>query len=226
MSNVIKLLAVISILFPSLSSLSSTEEVTVDRTRLVVIKGVIQTSLFKEANKMISLTKSSGKNNGKAKDEAKKPIYILINSPGGLVSGAHNFRLAMQMVKYRGVKIKCVVPFLVASMAFDILLECDERYVFRSTRLLFHPVRENFSFQFLNAKDLSSSSARLARADREIKDRILKYTGMSKEILDKTFYAEKWWSPAELSAHVKEDFLRVVTDVKGIDDLLFTEGKK
>lgn len=69
------------------------------------------------------------------------PIDIVINSPGGDVLTGFVFINVMEELKARGTPLRCFVPTIAASMAFQILVHCSERHVLDRAFLLWHRVR-------------------------------------------------------------------------------------
>lgn len=69
------------------------------------------------------------------------PVNVIIDSPGGSVFAGTLFINQMEAVRKRGTPVRCFVTGMAASMAFSILLHCDERYALNNTYLLWHPVR-------------------------------------------------------------------------------------
>lgn len=98
--------------------------------RTVYVAGSIDGSSLSVARKIERLSAASDKD-----------INIFINSPGGVVIVGLQIIQAMDIARTRGVKIKCSVGVLAASMAFQLLPHCDERYAMRHSMLLFHPAR-------------------------------------------------------------------------------------
>jgi ATP-dependent Clp protease protease subunit len=73
--------------------------------------------------------------------ESNDPILIYINSPGGQVFAGLQFINSMRFAKAKGIELKCYVTGMAASMAFQFLAECTERYALAYSLLLWHPVR-------------------------------------------------------------------------------------
>lgn len=73
----------------------------------------------------------------------KRPLEInmVISSPGGSVTAGFLFLDRMKAVQKKGTVIKCYVAELAASMAFQILLQCDERVALETSFLLWHRAR-------------------------------------------------------------------------------------
>lgn len=135
---------------------------TVDVGRSVVIGGVIQNgNIMHIGGQMIDWAKQS-----------KDPIDLIISSPGGDVVTGFLFINQMEAVKAEGVKIRCFVPTMAASMAFQIFVHCDERYALSKAFLLWHRVRVSLGGGLLSggstvtapmAKDLYLDMSRLDR---------------------------------------------------------------
>lgn len=94
-----------------------------------VIEGVINNNLGAVTNKMLSF------------DPAKGSFDLVISSPGGSVMTGSQFINQMEAVKGRGVNIRCFVVDMAASMAFSILVHCNERYTLTHAFLLWHRAR-------------------------------------------------------------------------------------
>lgn len=69
------------------------------------------------------------------------PVDIVINSPGGDVITGFLFINQMEEAKANGLYIRCIVKDIAASMAFGILVHCDERHVLANSFLLWHRAR-------------------------------------------------------------------------------------
>lgn len=74
-------------------------------------------------------------------EKGKGTVDLIISSPGGSVAVGSLIIDRMEQMKQRGVVFRCVVRDLAASMAFQILLHCNERYATPKSFLLWHPVR-------------------------------------------------------------------------------------
>jgi ATP-dependent protease ClpP protease subunit len=69
------------------------------------------------------------------------PVTLIIDSPGGEVQAGLRFINLMVAAQKKGVRFDCVVHHLAASMAFQILTQCDNRLTHDSSMLLWHSVR-------------------------------------------------------------------------------------
>lgn len=77
----------------------------------------------------------------KLASKSDDPVDFIVNSPGGDVITGFLFINRMDALRAKGVAIRCWVPEMAASMAFQILLHCDERYALSKSFLLWHRVR-------------------------------------------------------------------------------------
>lgn len=93
-----------------------------------------------------------------------KQIDIILASPGGDVITGSLLIDKMEQLKLQGVNIRCVVRDVAASMAFQMLLHCSERYATPHSFLLWHPVRI-FMQGVLTADMAEILSYQLASAD-------------------------------------------------------------
>lgn len=101
-------------------------EALVLNDRLVRLEGSININSAREVKKqMLNLYM----------DDDKKPIYLLINSPGGSVMAGRSIIDVMTMIK---TPIHCQVVGMSASMAALITMHCDKKFMTPSSFLLFH----------------------------------------------------------------------------------------
>lgn len=116
-------------------------------------------------------------------EQAPKEIKIIIDSPGGSVYTGFKFIAQMKALQAQGTVIKCYVPGLAASMAFHILVHCDERTVLQESALLWHRARVFVMFGAFTAP----VSAALARDLQLIDDHIIRdvRAGLSRDMDDK-----------------------------------------
>jgi ATP-dependent Clp protease, protease subunit len=98
----------------------------IDSTRAVVLKGVVQ-----EAN--ITAIKTSLISFKEA--DPKKPVYIIINSPGGNV--IDGFEL-ITLIKSIGIPTYCAIESEAFSMAAILSQYCTKTYIHKYGALMFH----------------------------------------------------------------------------------------
>lgn len=131
---------------------------SIDQEDAMVIEGVIQGNNLAAIEKAL-LDKKEGK------------VDLVINSPGGSVGTGFRFVSVMEDAKSRGLRLKCYVGTMAASMAFQILLHCNERYVLDRSLLLWHRARimmGGFGGSPMTAPQLEVLSSSLARMDEVI----------------------------------------------------------
>lgn len=118
------------LLLGAISTAAPTPEVTPDRTVLVddIIGGA---EIIAKGAEVLGL----------ARENATSPINLIIASPGGDIFTGSIFIAYIEAARTYGTPIRCYVPTLAASMAFQILLHCDERVALPSARLLWHEAR-------------------------------------------------------------------------------------
>jgi ATP-dependent protease ClpP protease subunit len=115
-----------------------------------------------------------------AKDASKGPIDIVIDSPGGSVFTGFQFVNAMEEVKGKGITLRCFVSGVAASMAFQILVHCNERYALSRSFLLWHGVRTEMRDPITSAA-AAALHADLASIDKVIMKELNDSLGLSKE---------------------------------------------
>lgn len=199
------LVAVISALFLSSAAYSFTLEV--DKTRLIRIVKEVSGDIVADASRLVSMA-----------EESDKPIYVLVNSPGGSVAAGEVFIRAINIAKHRGIEVKCISTVYAASMGFNILGNCSSVYTFKNTGLLYHPVRVGL-LGIYKAKDLELLAKELQAIDEGLLKFLDNLLGMDKDLLYETYYQEKWWTAGELVKYIKPGWLYVINDIKGLDDL-------
>lgn len=105
---------------------------TVDPQRVVRIVGPIMGDMLPEIVPQIW---------GLATDGSGGPVDVLIDSPGGDVETGFLLLNIFDSVRGAGVILRCFVPSMAASMAFQLLVHCDERHTLDHSLLLWHRVR-------------------------------------------------------------------------------------
>lgn len=68
-------------------------------------------------------------------------LDIIISSPGGSVTAGFIFIDRLKALQSRGTNVRCFVADVAASMAFQIYLQCNERYALNTSFLLWHRAR-------------------------------------------------------------------------------------
>lgn len=76
-----------------------------------------------------------------AQQSVPENLDIVISSPGGSVTAGFLFLDRLSALKQRGTKVNCYVAEVAASMAFQILTQCDTRTSLETSFLLWHRAR-------------------------------------------------------------------------------------
>lgn len=129
----------------------STIELVPERT--ILLAGAITGSIYDPMMKSFDTLAVTG-----------DTIDMIISSPGGEVVVGSLIIDRMEQLKNEGVKFRCVVRDVAASMAFQILLHCNERYATPHSFLLWHPVRI-FMRDIVTAAVAQTLATQLAAAD-------------------------------------------------------------
>jgi ATP-dependent protease ClpP protease subunit len=150
--------------------------------------------------------------------ESKKPINIIINSPGGSVAAGMQIVQAISIAKSRGVTVRCAVTVLAASMAFTVLNECSERYALSNSLLLFHPARAMVVFAAVKAEEATYMGEQLAAINNELLDKLEGsfgvVTNQQKTWLEYHFNNETLWPASRLVKEIpRKQWLSVVDDI-------------
>lgn len=178
-----KVILVLAVLLVS-STVCAHPSLRINKERVTVIQGVIRGASLQAASEDL-MTYSR---------ESKKPIDIIINSPGGSVVTGFLFINRMNMLKAQGIKFRCFVPEIAASMAFQILMQCDEKILLERSFLLWHRVRINVGGMFGSpmtapqAEYLASSMQKLD--DMILEELVNEMPGISKKVIEYHFEHE------------------------------------
>lgn len=197
----------LSLIFLLLTNQSPANTLTLDPDRTVEVIDIIDGSILGEAQKLEQFSLAS-----------TDPIYLLINSPGGLVIAGSSFIDSMLVAKKRGAPLICITGIMAASMAFNILVHCDERYALRHAKLLFHPIRIRTS-QPLTARMLLEAYRDLNRYEKYLQGGLRHMLGVSREWFSYHYRAETMWEAEQLIEETRKGWLSIVDDVKGTDKL-------
>ena len=124
---------------------------------------------------------------------------------------------SMLSAQSEGVKIRCYVPGMAASMAFQIFAFCDERYVLEYSMLLWHPPRIS-GFMTLTPKKLKDMSDRMETLEKELVDPLRKKLFMiPNKIFLFHYHNETFHLGTELNKLTSGRFLKVVKTMPGVN---------
>lgn len=205
----IKLLLAAMLVF---STSAVAKSLTVDPKRTVKIVGQIGgDAISKYAEKIHKLI------------DKKKPIYLVINSPGGMVLPGTTVIDAIEAAKFNGAEVHCVAGSLAASMAFQMFAHCTHRYAFAHTKLMFHPM--SVGGVGGRVSELATLLKYFARVERDMKKKLLKELGLPKDVFEAHYMAETMWEARHLKAMAPK-FMTIVREVRGVGKLFtLTEGR-
>lgn len=147
-------------------------ELRVNMSRVVGIDDQIGRNMDKVQSKLLSL----------GSDKSGEPVDIVIDSPGGSVFTGFQFVNAMEEIKGQGTRIRCFVSGIAASMAFQILVHCNERYALSRSFLLWHGVRTSQRGP-ITSKSAAALHADLAAIDLIILAELRESLGLKEEEL-------------------------------------------
>jgi ATP-dependent protease ClpP protease subunit len=181
-----------------------------DPARLVEVIGPIDGSAVGYAQKIDNLSRKS-----------KAPIFMLLNSPGGSIMFGYTVIDAIHAAQARGVKIVCATGVLAASMAFNMLLECNEAYSLKYAKLLFHPVKSQGVF---GQQEAEMSGDEMKEMDQRIIDRVGEVTGMTDSIVRKHYFRETLREAYILAQASSYNWLTLVDAIDGSENV-FTYQK-
>lgn len=201
------------ILLPLVISCSVNASPSLDSDRTAVIEGPITSGSLSDVETAVY--------NWSHKDP-KKPIDLIINSPGGSVVAGFWFINKMEAARAGGTKFRCYVPEVAASMAFQILLHCDERYSLDRAFLLWHRVRIMGGDEPLTSPQLSYLAWHLSKLDDIILGELFK--ALNKEVGEGTiryhFEHETLHTAMDLAALAPKSF-KSYPDIPKLYELLY-----
>lgn len=143
-----------------------------------------------------------------------KGVVLVINSPGGEVFSGLTFINTMRQLQQTGVRFTCLVPGMAMSMAFIILSECNERYAWPDSLLLFHPVKVGLAGA-LSADNATKIAESLNNLEGPIKDRLVRRMGVDRPWFETNYMAETIHRGETLAARAP-GFIQLVDSYKGI----------
>lgn len=173
---------------------------------VLIVEGVVARQMSRLANDLL-----------KIKHDDPGTIDIVINSPGGSVYSGWVFINAMRIMQDRGYTLRCTVTTMAASMAYQILAECDKRYAFAYSTLLWHPVRIQGMFT-LTPKEAIGLMKQLMRIEKQlVNDLRAKFDVSDKEFWSH-YHAETLHIAAQL-VPMSGNFITIVDDIGGVESL-------
>lgn len=201
MKRIFSILACLCLTFYSAFASAKTYNVPNDN-RTFYVTGVIDFNVIDIANgiERASAAKSA-------------PIHLVINSPGGVVYAGKQVIQAMDIARQRGSKVVCTVGILAASMAFQMLSHCDERYALRNSLLLFHPARVFVRGEALTADQMKIIANDLKRIDARANKENIEMIGANLKWYKLHNSAETLWTAEDLVSETNSNWLTIVDSI-------------
>lgn len=192
--------------FLSLFSVPSLAESKVQLTpeRTILLAGPITNSIVSPMMEAFDNLSKSGKD-----------IDVIISSPGGSVIAGSILIDRMEQLKNDGYNFRCVVRDIAASMAFQILLHCNERYATPHSFLLWHPVRI-FAQGVVTTALASNLATQLAQADEVALHDLRAYLPMKDEDMLLHFQNETLHQTYNLQQTAPGFFTKVTNSVSNL----------
>ncbi len=112
------------------------------------------------------------------------PVSIILNSPGGEVYAGLHFIDMMHSLQAKGITIRCYVQQVAASMAFQIFINCDERYALQGSALLWHSVRTFLNRYVATPQGLTALAADLRRVNDHLEADLRKQLPLDADVIE------------------------------------------
>lgn len=196
------LIALILSMFGTLGLAEDGVKLSPDRT--IVLAGMISDSTIAPMMEAVNKLAKTGKS-----------IDIIISSPGGSVIAGNLLVDRVVQLKNDGIKFRCVVRDLAASMAFQFLLFCDERYATPHSFLLWHPVRI-FAQGIITAQLADNLATQLAQADEVALHDLRAHMSMPEADLVTHFYNETLHQAFNLESTAPGFFSKVTNKIENL----------
>lgn len=198
----------------SLRTEAGTSYTIENNDRIVYVIGQITESSISLAHRIERLSARS-----------KEPIHVVINSPGGSVLAGYQIIQAMDIARNRNVEVVCAVGTMAASMAFQLLPHCDQRYALKKSLLLFHPARV-FIQGALTADDAASIADDLNRIAKQGDYEVKEMMGVpSDEWYSFHNKNETMWTAESLAEETTKRWLEVVDEITTPEGIFNVEVK-
>lgn len=191
---------------PTALGAPSPKGLAVNPARAVVVAGpIMQGNILPLGDHLLELSAKA----------PRTPVDIILDSPGGDVITGLLFVNQLEAVKARGTKVRCFVPTLAASMAFQILLHCDERYTLDFGLLLWHGVRIYGYDGALTTPVAFEVARQLNQLDQLIITDLRRFTGLDDDTLSFHFVRETLHFGTDLAV-LAPQFIRSYAAIPGL----------
>lgn len=158
-----------------------------------------------------------------------KVVDLVLNSPGGSVITGFEFLSLMSGLQSKGWKFRCTVYSVAASMAYQILNQCDQRQALSNSFLLWHRARVYLGGMFsqpITAPQASTLAEGLNAKDTMIFSQLQEHmssAGATDGYLSKHFEAETLHIGANLSRELPT-YLSSYPSIPGLIETLLDKN--
>lgn len=184
---------------------SDISDIGKDSSKTIVIQGPVVNNVVGLADDLVKMSSEAD------------TVDILINSPGGSVFAGFIFINAMEVVRARGTKIRCLVTSMAASMAFQILAHCTDRYALPKALLLWHPVRISGEVT-LTPQLAQSITADLVRIENKLVNDLRKFLILDDATFYQHYLAETLFTAEEVAA-LDSNFVKITSDIPNLNSI-------
>lgn len=194
-----------------------------DLERTVVLNGIVNKGVINLSTKMQEIANqeyTDGTRVGGA-----EPLNVIINSPGGSTMAGSYLISTMEDIQGRGIQIDCYVTGLAASMAYQILLHCSNRYALPSSQILWHRARIQlgggiFSPPVVLTAPLALSLAQeLAYVDSVLEEDMLRHMPGDKDTILWHYERETIHTATQVNL-ISPNFLTIVKSMGNVNELI------
>jgi ATP-dependent Clp protease, protease subunit len=182
------------------SPLTKVDKVNIDPERLTILKGPID---MNSSHNLVEDLRELDLN------DPKKPIYLVIDSPGGLVRGGEDIIEEMQSLDS---PLICIIDRAAYSMAAIISTYCPTLYVYKFATIMFHEASYGIDG---NETNIKVRQAAIQKDLNQLHADVAKNLGLSLKDYKAKIHDE-WWMVADEA--VKMGFATAVLDKLKYDD--------
>lgn len=202
--RVIKYLFAVILCLVGVTASAAPKVFTANKDRTIYLVGEVGANALELAAQVQSLAETS-----------RAPIDIVINSPGGSVQAGLQLISSINMAQARGIRFRCIVPVLAASMGFQVLAHCDERYSLKYSMLLFHPMKVFIMMGALSSEDLLYEGRRIRETEEPLVKDLQDILAISPDTFYYHYRHETLWFAYEFRK-LSPGFLTIVDDIRNV----------
>lgn len=151
------------------------------------------------------------------------PIWLVINSPGGMVSTGLMILDAMEVARAQGALVNCLVAGKAFSMAFNILTACSSVYSLPNAEFLFHPIRIFAAAGYpITSFTASQLATELGQLESHIIPMLRSFLKMGPQEFLTNYLNETLWTAEQLNEAAPTHPIQIVRNVTGIPQDAFS----